>query len=135
MALDIVLTVNGQVPQYDPETSISFEGGAADYWYLWPTMINEIKNKTGELIDLYDDAESSGDNLDKIETIVLHQLDELRKKKDKEWNVHIGTELQPIKKEIYRTLVKKDLEEKLQRLLTIVKQAKQKNEKVICIGD
>ena len=135
MALDIVLTINGQAPKHNPETSISFEGGAADYWYLWPTMISEINNKTGELIDLYDNAEFSGDNLDKVERIVLHQLEELRKKKDKEWSVHTGTELQPIKKEIYRTLIKKDLENKLQHLLTIVRQARQTNEKVICIGD
>src|SRR6266567_574246 len=68
MGLDIVLTSNGQVPEYNPDNSISFEGGAADYWYLWPTMIKEIKNETGELIDLYDDAEFTGDNLDKKKT-------------------------------------------------------------------
>jgi hypothetical protein len=135
MALDIVLTVGGQTPRYNSETSISFEGGAADYWYLWPTMIKEIQNKTGELIDLYDDAEFSGDNLEKVAEIVLNQLEKLKQKKDKEWEVHTGAELQPIKKEIYRTLIKKDLEDKLQRLLIIVQQAKQDNEKVICIGD
>src|SRR6266567_8502082 len=74
MGLDIVLTSNGQVPEYNPDNSISFEGGAADYWYLWPTMIKEIKNETGELIDLYDDAEFTGDNLDKIEKIISGQV-------------------------------------------------------------
>lgn len=135
MALDIVLTVNGQAPDYNLKTSIFFEGGAADYWYLWPKMIKEIKNKTEQLIDLYDDAEFSGDELGKVERIVLNQLEELKHKKDKNWEVHTGTELQPKKREIYKTLTKKDLEEKLQFLLKIVRLAKQTNEKILCIGD
>lgn len=135
MALDIVLTVNGKAPEYNPETSISFESGAADYWYLWPTMIKEIKSKTGELIDLYDKAEFSGDNLDKVEKIVLNHLEQLKTINETEWEVHTGTELQPVKREKYKILNKQELEEKLHCLLRIVQLAKQSNEKVICIGD
>ena len=135
MALNIVLTVNGQAPEYNRDTSISFEGGDADYWYLWPTMIKQIKDQTGELIDLYDDAEFSGESLVKVERIILNELDYLQKKKEKRWDVHVGTQLQPTKKEIFKTLVKMDLEAKLQRFLMIVQQARVKNEKVVCLGD
>ena len=51
MSLCIVLTVNGEPPEYIPETSISFDEHPADYCYLWPTLIREIKDRTGELID------------------------------------------------------------------------------------
>lgn len=135
MALDIVLTLNGQVPEYRPETSISFEGEDADYWYLWSAMIQKIKNETGELIDLYDDAEFSGENLIKIEKIVISELEDIRNKKEKSWEIHTGTQIKPIKKEIFKTLIKKELEEKLSRLLIIIRLAIKTNEKILCMGD
>ncbi|WP_028982082.1 hypothetical protein [Sporocytophaga myxococcoides] len=135
MSLVIVLSVGGRAPIFNPETSISLKGGDADYWYLWPTMIKEIKEETGELIDLYDDAEFSGDNLPKVEEIVIRQLEKLKQKKEKEWQVHIGTQIEPVKQEIFKSLIKKDLERKLRHFLKIMEQARLTNEKVICIGD
>jgi hypothetical protein len=135
MALTIMLTVNGQKAKIHSGPSVSFDGNDADYWYLWSTMIKEIENKTGELIDLYDDAEFSGENLHELEAIVAKHVANLKNKKETEWDVHTGTALLPVKKEIYKTLSKKDLEAKLKAFLAIVRQAIAKNEKVICIGD
>ena len=134
MALDIILSANRQVPEWNADASVSF-GAGADYWFLWPTLIKEIKDATGELIDLYGDAEFFGDNLKKVERLIIKQIHELKNKKEDKWEVHTGTEFQPVKKEIYRTLVKKDLEDKLEKFLLIVRQAIEKDEKIICIGD
>jgi K+ transporter len=134
MAVDIVLSVNGKMPKFNPETSILFEDDA-DYWYLWSSMIKEIKTATGELIDLYGNAEFFGNNLSKVEKIVFNQLEELKQIKETQWEVCVGTQTKPIKKEIFKTLIKKDIEEKLQRFLSIIRQAKQTGEKVICCGD
>src|SRR5579872_5530136 len=134
MAVDIVVTVNGQIPRYDLQNSISFNDDA-DYWFLWPTMIKEIEDRTGQLIDLYGDAKFSGDFLGQVEKILLRHLEELNQRSDPQWEVHVGTQTEPVKKEIYKTLIKKDLEEKLQRFASFLRYAAQANEKVICLGD
>ena len=135
MSLNIVLSKNGEAPEWNGDTSISFSGGSADYWYLWSTLIKEIRNETGQLIDLYDDAEFSGDNLNKVERLIIKQIQELKDEKEEKWEIHIGTEFGHIKKEIYKTLVKEELISKLEKFLAIIQQAKENNEKVICIGD
>jgi hypothetical protein len=134
MALDIVLSVNGKAPEWREETSVSFNADA-DYWYLWPTMIRDIKNQTGKLLDLYDDAKFSGQELISLEQVLEKQLVDLASEKPKEWDVHVGTQTHPIKKDIYKKLVKKDLQLKLEKFLFIVRLAKEEFETVICIGD
>ena len=135
MALDIVLSIGGKARQWNDDTSISFEGGEADYWYLWPTLIAEVKKATGQLIDLYDDAMFSGDDLDRVEGLTLIALQQLASIKNERWQVHTGTQTHPVREEIYRTLVKKDLRQKLEKLVSMLRLAKERGEKVICIGD
>ena len=135
MALDIFITLNGKVPKWNEATSLSFDSESADYWYLWSTMLKEIKDQTGEMLDLYEDAELSGENLTKVERILLKQLKELKAMKEKQWEVHTGTEIIPIQREVYKTLIKKDLVGKLERFLVIVQLAIEKKEKVMCTGD
>ncbi len=133
VAVCIVLSVSGKAPVWREETSIRFDEDA-DYRYLWPRMIAEIKDQTGELIDLYDGAEFSGPNLDILETLIGKQLLDLSSEKE-EWKIHIGTQTHPVKQERYKKLVKKDLQLKLEKFLYIVQLAKEKSEAVICIGD
>jgi hypothetical protein len=133
VAVDIVLSVNGKAPVWREETSIRLSDDA-DYWYLWPRMINDLKNQTGELIDLYDGAEFSGQNLDILETLVGKQLLDLSSKEE-EWEVHVGTQTHLVKKEIYKKLIKRELQLKLAKLLFIVGLAKEQSEMVICLGD
>jgi dGTP triphosphohydrolase len=138
MGLNIILSNHEQAPEraaLDSKNSISFEGGGADYWYLWPTMIQEIENKTGKLMDLYDDIEFSGEDLEKLEKIVLKQIEELKHKKEGEWEVSVGTQLQPVKKEILRIVIKQEIVNKLKKFLSIILKAKKTNAKVLCIGD
>jgi hypothetical protein len=133
VAVDIVLSVNGEVPTWREETSIRLSDDA-DYWYLWPRMISHLKNQTGELIDLYDDAEFSGPSLDILETLISKQLLDLSGESE-EWEVHTGTQLHPVKKEIHKKLIRKDLQLKLKKLLFIVRLAKAQSEMIICLGD
>jgi hypothetical protein len=129
MPLDIVLSKNGKAPAFDEQTSICFDN-KADYWYLWPTMIQEIKNQTGELLDLYDDAKFLGDDLPKLEIILINQIKALQERKEKAWTVLIDNGFGP-----FETLVKKDLENKLEKFIYMVRLAKERNEKIICLGD
>ncbi len=132
MALDIVLSVNRKASVWNEATSIQLD--AAEYCYLWPSMINDIKNRTGKIIDLYDDAKFSGHDLDALETLISKQLLDLSSEKQ-EWEVHTGTQTHPVKREIYKKLIRKDLQLKLEKFLFIVRLAKEQSEMVICLGD
>jgi hypothetical protein len=134
MAVNIVLSVNGKAPIWREDTSIWLDDDA-EYWYLWPRMIEAIRNQTGELIDLYDNATFSGQNLTILELAIQEQLNELSNENRTEWDIHVGTQTLAVKKEIYKKLVKKDLQFKLEKLLHIVYLAKATAEQVICLGD
>ncbi|UUC45187.1 hypothetical protein [Flavobacterium cerinum] len=135
MAISILLTTNKTITKHNEHRSFYFEDSGADYWYLWPTMIKEINNKTGELIDLYQDAEFSGSHLTIFKTTVAKHLAVINSKKEKSWEVYIGTQMHPVKQDIYKTLVKKEIAEKLEKLLQMIDLAIKSEEKIICIGD
>ena len=109
MAVDIILSANRRVSEWNADTCVSFRSDA-DYCFLWPTLIKEIKDATGELIDLYGDAEFFGEDLNKVESLIIKQIDELKDRKEDKWEVHTATELQPVKRKIYKTLVRIVLE-------------------------
>lgn len=133
MALDIIITVNRVIPEFDEEKSISFNDDA-DYWYLYP-VFEKLKKDTGEMIDLYDDAEFSNGSLQKLRNLILTEINNLKEMKNKECLIHTGTQTFPEKKEIYKELNKNHLTQKLKKWLDIVDLAIKSNEKIICIGD
>lgn len=134
MALDIVLTVNKKPPIGNLETFVAFED-AADYWYLYDTMITEIRNETGQMLDLYADCKFSDHHLQTLARIITKHLTLLKQKKEKSWPVHTGTQLKPVQKEIYKPLIKNELEAKLTKFLLITNLAIEKNEMLIGRGD
>ena len=135
MAITIVLSENYQVVQYNEATSLYFEDESADYVYLRNSLFKAIFNETGKLIDLYDNEIFEGKELDKIKKLVEFQLFEISNMQVKKFKIHIHTQLHPKKEEIYKTLRKKDLEKKLQKLLLIIRLAMENNEKIVCLGD
>ncbi len=134
MSLGIVLTEKGKVPIWNDETSVSFHEEQY-YWYLYPTLIKQIQNQTGKVIDLYDDAEFEGGSLLILEKIVINQLIILEQIKEKSWEVHVGTQTYPEKKQIFETVKRTTTIELLEKLLHIVRLAIKQNEKIICLGD
>lgn len=136
MAVDIVLTVNGKEPEYNEETSIRFddEDPNGDYWFLLP-FFETLRTKTSEMVDLYDDCVFENENLVKLKTELITKINELNAESKSKWNVHTGTQIHPIKKEIYKPVIKKDLMEKMEKWLLITNQAIEKNGKLVGIGD
>lgn len=136
MAVDIILTVNGKEPEYNEETSIRFddEDSNGDYWFLLP-FFETLRTKTSEMIDLYDDCVFENGNLDKLKTELIIKINELRAESKNKWDVHTGTQVHPLKKDIYKPVVKKDLIEKMEKWLMITDLAIEKNEKLVGIGD
>lgn len=136
MAVDIVLTKNGKEREYNEETSIRFddEDITGDYWFLQP-FFEKIRIRTSETIDLYDDCEFEGSKLLRLKEELIKEISRLKNDSNKEWNVHTGTQVHPIKKEIYKPVIRKDLIDKLEKWLKITDLAIDNNEKLIGIGD
>lgn len=134
MALDIVLTVNKKIPTWNQQTSIWFDD-AADYWYLYDTMIHEIRVETGEFLDLYGDCKFIDSTLHTLQRLVLKHLALLRQRKDISWPVKTSTQLRPVKEDIFKTLVKPDLDVKLSKFLILIQSAIDQNEMLVGRGD
>ncbi len=135
MALHIILTENGEIPEWREETSISFNGGAADYWYLYEPMIKALEKETGELLDLYDDAEFFDGNLLILKRFIEQEITKLNSRAEEEWVVNTGIQFQPDHRELYETLNKRDLIEKLQKLMRMINRAVDEDEGIVSIGD
>ena len=135
MALNLVLSENHKAPIWREQTSIVFEDEGADYWFLYGSMIEEIKQHTGEVLDLYDDAHFSGQKLAQLNRIVLKTVAKIQTVPEQEWQVHLGTQTQPEHKELYRTLTKKYLLQKLNKFAFMIDLAMKKGEMIIGIGD
>lgn len=133
MAVDIVLTVNGKEPEYNEETSIGFDD-EGDYWFLQP-FFETLRTKTSETIDLYDDCIFENKNLQKLKTELVIEIDRLKLDSKNKWDVHTGTQTRPIKKVIYKPVIKDDLIKKMEKWLMITNLAIDRNEKIVGIGD
>lgn len=136
MAVDIVLSKNGLTPEYNEATSIRFDDGdvTGDFWLL-QSFFEKLRVKTSETIDLYDDCCFEGDNLILLKEELIKEINRVNSDSNKEWNVRVGTQVHPIKKEIFKPVIKKDLITKLEKWLTLTNLAIDNNEKLIGLGD
>ncbi|MCD8433593.1 hypothetical protein LNJ05_12550 [Tenacibaculum finnmarkense genomovar ulcerans] len=136
MAVDIVLTVNGKEPEYIEETSIRFddEDSNGDFWFLQP-FFEKLRTKTSETIDLYDDCIFENDNLLKLKTELIIEINRLNSESVDKWGIHTGTQIHPVKKEIHKPVIKKELLKKMEKWLMITNLAIERDEKLIGIGD
>jgi hypothetical protein len=133
MAIDIVLTKNGLRQAFNDETAICFED-AGDYTYLTP-FFEKLKTATAQIIDLYDDCVFEGDNLIALKQAIMEEITLVSNQNEEKWFVITGTQIQPIQKDIYQEVIKKDLIKKLGKWLILTNLAIEQNEKLIGIGD
>lgn len=136
MAVDIVLTINGKVPEYNENTSIGFDDSdpMGDYCFL-QSFFEKIRIRTSITIDLYDNFVFEGNNLLKLKEELIFEINRLKKDSNLEWSVHTGTQVYPVRKEIYKPVIKKELIAKLEKWLKINDLAIKNKEKLIGVGD
>jgi hypothetical protein len=134
MAVDLILTRNGLVLQWPDWTYLRLEDDPV-YWFLSSGMIEEVKQQTGEWIDLYGHAEFSGEKLEKLARIVAKTLEEIRRAEESEWPVHLGTQWSPVKKEWYGRVTRAELVDRLEQLLHLSSLAIRRKEKIITLGN
>jgi len=136
MAVDIVLTVNGKKSEYNEETSIRFDDDDSngDFCFLQP-FFEKLRTKTSQVIDPYDDCIFENDNLKKLKHELVAEINRLKSESFEQREIHTGTQVNPIKKEIYKPVVRKLLLAKMEKWLEIIELAIEKNEKLTGIGD
>lgn len=78
------------VVSFDPE---------AYYWFLYP-LIEQLRDSHGKYIDLYDGCEFKPQELSIIRTFIS-DAEALVRQQPNRFRVKVGTELQPVERELY----------------------------------
>jgi len=105
------------------------------YWHLYPYFENAKIVQEYELIDLYGDCEVEGKELSSLEKQLYKCLNDIDKKNDT-WKVLTGwREFKAEGNEIYHEVEKSKMVKLINQFHKFISIAKNKNLKLICIGD
>ena len=106
----------------------------AHYWFLHPWFVR-LHKALGKYIDLYGDVElDKGSGL----TALVQALAEAKghaERQPKEWQVHVGTRLRPVHKELYETVRRAELLQVISRFQAVVERALLQDRKLDFRGD
>jgi hypothetical protein len=103
------------------------------YWFLHP-LFERLRDQTGQYIDLYGDALFSGDALAALERVVA-EARELVASQPEAWQVHVGTQLSPEQRELYRPAERARMLALLEQWGAVVQRARALGLPVVCLGD
>lgn len=104
------------------------------YWFLhaWFTRVQQT---TGRYIDLYGHTEfHEANGLGAL----IDAMDEAKSaagRQPKEWKVHTGTQLRPVRKELYDTVQRTELVQTIGRFLALLHEAKVDRRTIVFQGD
>jgi hypothetical protein len=132
MALDIgVGDGSSRVPIRD-EPLLSLNDDAI-YSFLHP-LVERLRWETGQYIDLYGDASFSDWRLTALRRM-LAQARVLAEAQPESGQVHVGTQIQPARRELWMPLTRKTLLDVISRWDQIVDRAEELGRPVVCYGD
>ena len=99
-------------------------------WYLHPYF----EKIPGHTIDLYDDADIYGTSLD---FLIAQRNDALHdaKKQPAQWEVFVGAQIYPVKKDLYKTIQKNYCMTFIQQLLEMATVARKDGGHLLFEGD
>jgi hypothetical protein len=133
MALDIGIgDGTSPTPDWD-EPTLYFEFVVGYYSYLEP-WFERVATVTGQFVDLYGGASFQGQQLDTLEQALLDARKAVESQAPK-WQVHIGTQVEPVQRKLYVDVERKRVLELLDQWLVVVRRARQLNRPVVCFGD
>jgi len=127
MSLDVGIPLGDQI-----DYRLSFENDGY-YWFLHP-LFEAMHQRIGIYIDLYGDAEFAAENIKQLESL-LDKASEMVAVESDIWNVCIGTQTHPVKKDLFCRVSKKEFDSKLKTLREMAAEVRKKSAKLIFVGD
>jgi len=103
------------------------------YWFLHP-LFERLRDQCGKYIDLYGDALFTRDDFSRLREL-LDEASALAKAKPATWNVHVGTQLQPTRKELYAAVSREQLLTLIKAMRNMVETADRLDGQLECVGD
>ena len=132
MSLDIgVGDGTSPVPLRD-EPSLSLDDDAV-YSFLHP-LLERLRWETGQFVDLYGDASFAGWRLAALKRMLV-QARALGESQPETWEVHVGTQLAPALRDLWRPLNRSVFLDLITRWERIVERAEELDRPVVCFGD
>lgn len=132
MSLDIRIS-DGSSPQPLPGEPTCQINDEAPYWFLYP-LFERLWKETGQYIDLYGDASFAGDGLIALKRM-LADARTLTEAQPPLWQVHIGTQTAPVRRELYQPVERDALLALIGSWRKIVERAEELGKPVVCFGD
>src|SRR4051812_32375630 len=109
--LDIGVGYDVGKPPTATEPGLALDDGY--YWFLHP-LFEELRVVTGEYIDLYGDAAFIGPDLDALERM-LSAARRLVEAQPEFWEVHTGTQVRPVHREVHKPVERAEFLRRLGR--------------------
>lgn len=134
MSLEVFIQPKPECPFDDVYKEIfAFEDNEGYYWYLHP-LFEELRERTGQYIDLYGTAAFGGTTLDDLKKTLVKAI-MLTQLQPQSWEVRTGTQTAPVRKQIYVTVHKQEFLEMLGQLESAVEEAQTEGAWVTFCGD
>lgn len=114
----------------EPRTCL-FDDGY--YWFLYPFW-TELRERTGQYVDLYGNASFAGAALDALREVLAKVRKAVTDQPDS-WRVRTGTHIGPVRTELYGTVYREELVRLLETLSVIAARAAELGGSVECAGD
>lgn len=132
MSLDIGIGDGQSLWPIEGEPSLAMDCDGY-YWFLHP-LFTELYNVTGEYIDLFGEASFQGENLEALGRSLSSARAVVESQADA-WQVHVGTQVSPEHRELYKPVERDQFIDLLDRFQRIVARAKELGRPVVCFGD
>jgi len=131
MALDIrIRTSKAAPPGAELQIALNNDGY---YWFLHP-FFERLRDQCGKYVDLYGDALFTRDDYPRLRK----SLDEARAVAEAQpatWNVHIGTQVKPVRKELDAVVRRDRLLTLIDTIRNMVETADYLDGQLECLGD
>lgn len=131
MAVDIRVRI-GKTLHPDPGSQMVLNDDGY-YWFLHP-LFERLRDQCGKYIDLYGDAVFTRDDYPRLRQL-LDEAVELAKQQPQSWDVHVGTQLGPTRKELYKPVQREQLLKLIATLGSVIDVAERMGGQVECVGD
>jgi hypothetical protein len=132
MALDIGVGDGCSLIPVQGEPSLFLEDDGY-YWFLHP-LFERLAVETGQYIDLYGDGSFAGEKLAALER-VLAEARQFVRSQPEAWSVHVGTQVSPERRELYRPVERQAMLALLDRWDVAIERARQLGRPIVCFGD